>query len=172
MRAFKPTMSNDLAVLFAHTVLSIVQTVFLCLEIKESISNDDSLKKNSFAQLSSSKYPRAVLIVSSEIKFGDDCKRLVDIAFQTSQTFPTMMSTYTDINEYLQKELAKHYSDEYFRIIFRENDRSDFSVDEGQYYGKTEQERYRVWIFWTQQDLSEKSDKHDTDSQTMRFNWK
>jgi len=45
------------------------------------------------------RHERAVLIASSTINFGNDCERLVNIAFRTSQSFPSMMSTYADLSE-------------------------------------------------------------------------
>ena len=116
-------------------------------------------------------HPRAVLTSSSSMKFGNDCERLVNIAFQTSQTFPTLMSTCADIIHYLQKELAKHYPDELFQVVIGNNGDFDFSIDDGEYFAQIEQDRYRVVIFATKRDASMKSDTHDANTQ-MRLLWK
>ncbi|CAF1375446.1 unnamed protein product [Rotaria sordida] len=119
---------------------------------QESSSRDRS--KKSLSQLSPiSSYPRAVLIASSSIKFGNDCERLVNIAFQTSQLFPTLMGTYADVNQYLCKELKKQYPDEYFHIII-----------------EIEQDRYRVLIYATKRYSHIKFDTHDANSQAS-FVW-
>jgi len=115
-------------------------------------------------------HERAVLIASSTITFGNDCERLVNIAFRTSQSFPTMMGTYADVSQYLRKELAKQYPEEYFHIIIGENHAFGFSVDDRQYYAEIEQNLYRVLIFATKQDPHTKSDTHDANNQ-MSFVW-
>jgi len=115
-------------------------------------------------------HARAVLTSSSTITFGNDCERLVNIAFQTSQSFPTMMGSYADIIQYLRKELAKQHPNEYFHIIIGENHQFGFSVDDGQYFAEIEQDRYRVLIFSTKQNSSAKSDTHDANSQ-MKLKW-
>jgi hypothetical protein len=115
-------------------------------------------------------HARAVLTASSTITFGNDCERLVNIAFHTSQTFPTMMGTYADVSQYLRKELAKHHPNEYFHIIIGENHQFGFSVDDGQYFAEIEQDRYRILIFSTKQNSASKSDTHDANSQ-MLFVW-
>ena len=116
-------------------------------------------------------HSRAVLTSSSNMKFGNDCERLVNIAFQTSQTFPSLMGTYADITQYLQKELAKHYPDEHFHIVIGNNGDFDFSIGDGEYFAQIEQDRYRVVIFATKRDVSTKSDTHDANSQ-MKLLWK
>jgi hypothetical protein len=115
-------------------------------------------------------HPRAVLIASSSITFGNDCERLVNIAFRTSQSFPSMMGTYADVSQYLRKELAKHYPDEYFHTIIGENYAFGFSVDDSQYYAEIEQNLYRVLIFTTKRNPQIKLDTHDADSQ-ISFAW-
>jgi hypothetical protein len=116
-------------------------------------------------------HERAVLIASSTITFGNDCERLVNIAFRTSQSFPSMMGTCADVSQYLRKELAKQYPGEYFHIIIGENHAFGFSVDDSQYYAEIEQDLYRVLIFATKQDPQSKPDTHDANSQ-MSFVWK
>ncbi|CAF1328911.1 unnamed protein product [Rotaria sordida] len=136
---------------------------------QESSSRDRS--KKSLSQLSPiSSYPRAVLIASSSIKFGNDCERLVNIAFQTSQLFPTLMGTYADVNQYLCKELKKQYPDECFHIIIGENHGFGFSIDEDQYFAEIEQDRYRVLIYATKRYSHIKFDTHDANSQAS-FVW-
>ncbi len=148
--------------------------------IRSYRSENGSKNSNSSARLQTrtlgplppppSQHERAVLIASSTINFGNDCERLVNIAFRTSQSFPTMMGTYADVIEYLRKELAKHYPDEYFHIIIGKNHAFGFSLDDSQYYAEIEQDRYRVLIFATKQNLHSKSDTHDANSQ-MSFVW-
>jgi hypothetical protein len=115
-------------------------------------------------------HERAVLTAASTITFGNDCERLVNIAFRTSQSFPSMMGTYADVSQYLSKELAIQYPDEYFHIIIGENHGFGFSVDDGQYFAEIEQDLYRVLIFATRQDPHTKPDTHDANSQ-MSFVW-
>jgi len=139
---------------------------------KKSISS--SQKQNRSLPVTSSllvQHRRAVLIASSNITFGNDCERLVNIAFQTSQTFPKIMGTYSDVSEYLRKELAKQYPNEYFHIIIGQNQKFGFSVDDGQYFAEIEQDQYRVLIFTTKQNSQTKCDTHDANSQ-MLFVWK
>ncbi len=138
---------------------------------KKSISSSQKGNRSlTQTPLSSHPNPRAVLIASSNITFGNDCERLINIAFQTSQSFPTMMGTYADVQKYLRKELAKQYPNENFHIIIGQNQRYGFSVDDGQYFAEIEQERYRVLIFTTKQNSDMKLDSHDANSQ-MLFVW-
>ncbi len=139
---------------------------------KKSISS--SQKQNRSLPVTSSllvQHRRAVLIASSNITFGNDCERLVNIAFQTSQNFPKIMGTYSDVSEYLRKELAKQYPNKYFHIIIGQNQKFGFSVDDGQYFAEIEQDQYRVLIFTTKQNSQTKCDTHDANSQ-MLFVWK
>ena len=115
-------------------------------------------------------HARAVLTASSTITFGNDCERLVNIAFHTSQTFPTMMGTYADVSQYLRKELAKHYPNDLFQIIIGENHCFGCSVDDSQYFAEIEQDFYRILIFSTKQNSASKSNTHDANSQ-MLFVW-
>jgi len=164
-------MVDHLVELIFNIILWTAQGITVFYEAKEK-SSDRSRNKRSLSQLSPiSQYPRAVLIASSSINFGNDCERLINIAFQTSQTFPTMMSTCSDVSQYVRKELAKHYSDEYFHIIIGENHGFGFSVNDSEYYAEIEQDRYRVLIFATKQNPDSKSDTHDANSQ-MILKWK
>ena len=110
-------------------------------------------------------HDRAVLIASSNITFGNDCERLVNIAFQTSQTFPTIMGTYADVHQYLRQELAKQHPDQSFNIIIGANESFGCAVDDGQYFAEVQQDRYRVLIFTTSQNSQVKWGGHSADSQ-------
>ena len=116
-------------------------------------------------------HSKAVLITSSTISFGNSCERLVNIAFHTSQTFPSIIATYADLSSYLRKELVKQYPDQYFHIVVGESRGFGFSVDDGEYFAEIEQERYRVVIFSTKQSDQTKSDSHDANSRMM-LQWK
>lgn len=120
--------------------------------------------------LSPVQHPRAIVVVSSNITFGSDCERLVNIAFQTSQTFSNMMDTYADVIRYIQQELAKHYPDEHFHIIIGRNNQLGFAVDDSQHYAEIKQDRYTVLIFSTKVNSQTKSDTHDANSQ-MQLIW-
>lgn len=128
-------------------------------------------KRSLTLQASPTQFSRAVLIVSSNINFGNDCERLINIAFQTSQTFSKLMDTYADVIQYMRKELTKHYPDEYFHIIIGENEKFAFAVDDTQHYAEIKQERYNVLIFGTKINSQTKSDSHDANSQ-MLLVWK
>jgi hypothetical protein len=110
-------------------------------------------------------HERAVLITASTITFGNDCERLVNIAFHTSQTFPSIIATWADFSSYLRKELAKQYPSQHFHIVVGENQGFGFSVDDGEYFAEIEQKRYRVLIFSTKQNDQTKSDIHEANSQ-------
>ncbi|CAF0883490.1 unnamed protein product [Rotaria sp. Silwood1] len=169
-------MADRLVEFIINVALWTVQGICIAYEVKERSksrheSSSHDLSRRSLSELSPiSPYPRAVLIASSSIRFGNDCERLVNIAFQTSQTFPTMMSTCADVNEYLCRELTKQYPDECFHIIIGENHQFGFSVDDGQYFAEIEQDRYRVLIFATKQHSHTKSNTHDANSQ-MILKW-
>ena len=121
-------------------------------------------------QLTPIQHSRAVLTVSSNITFGNDCERLVNIAFQTSQTFSKIMDTYADVIRYIRQELAKHYPDEYFHIIIGQNDQFAFAVDDSQHYAEIKQDRYSVLIFSSKVNPQTKLDTHDANSQ-IPLNW-
>jgi hypothetical protein len=141
-----------------------------------SYSNDnhsttyDPIPSRSLGPPPAPQQERAVLLSSSSITFGNDCERLVNIAFRTSQSFPSMMSTYGDVIQYLRKELTKHYPNEYFHIIIGDNHAFGFSVDDSLYFAEIEQNLYRVLIFAGKQNPDIKSDTHDADSQ-IPFAW-
>ena len=160
-------MADRLVELIFNVVLWTAQGATIYLDARDRSSNNRSQNQ----QPSASQYPRAVLTVSSSITFGNACERLVNIAFQTSQSFPTMMGTCADIIQYLRKELSKQYPNEQFHIVISENRQFGFSVDDSQHYAEIEQERYRVLIFSSKQDPQIKPDNHDANSQ-MSLEWK
>jgi hypothetical protein len=173
---FKIKMTDGLAHLICCVILWTAEIVCHLSEAHEKSkteqeASDRGRSKKSLSRFAAkSQYPRAVLIASSTISFGNDCERLVNIAFGTSQSFPTMMGTCADVSQYLRKELAKQYPDDYFHIIIGENHAFGVSVDDGQYFAEIEQDRYRVLIFSTKQNASTKSNTHDANSH-MLFVW-
>ncbi|UJR21036.1 hypothetical protein I4U23_024136 [Adineta vaga] len=170
-------MAHGLAELIINVGLWTVQGVCLAAEITDKIKSDE--KKNDLSRhkrslpslISTSESPRAVLIESSSASFGHDCERAINIGFKTSQTFPSMMGTCADIDEYLRKELNKLYPQEYFYIIIGENNAFGFSVDAGQHFVEALYGKYRVLIFSTKKNPQTKFDTHDANSQ-MTFKWK
>ena len=169
-------MAGDAGDLIAYGIIGILYLIQAGVEIAGGISRSKKNKSakpkgRSFEQLTSDKTPRAVLITASEMKFGNDCERLVNIAFRTSQSFPSMMGTYADVIDYMHKELAKYYVDDHFHIIIGENQKFGFSVDDSQHYAEIQQEQYQVLIFSTKQNPKTKPDTHNADSQ-LKFNWK
>ncbi|CAF1351929.1 unnamed protein product [Adineta ricciae] len=114
---------------------------------------------------------RAIVTSSSAIAFGNECERLVNIAFQTSQTFPTMMGTYADFIEYLRKELRKRYKGVCFEIIVGGNELFGCSIGEDEYFAEVQHDQYRVLIFSVKQNPSIKSDTHAADIH-LSFVWK
>lgn len=114
---------------------------------------------------------RATLIDSSTIKFGDECIRLVNIAFHTSKLFPSIMGTCDMINKYLQKELQRRHPKRYFQIIIAENNDFDFCISGYNHFAYIKQEQYRVLIFSTKPNETTKMDTHDTNNQ-MKLQWK
>lgn len=165
-------MAERLVELIFHIGIWTAQGVIVAMEASDRAKSQQGSSKNQQNKRLSpiTSYPRAVLISSSAMSFGSDCERLVNIAFQTSQTFPSMMRTYADVIEYLSKELKKRYPDEYFHIIISESDGFGLSIDENQYFAEIKQERYQVIIFSTKQNPKAKMDVHDANSQTP-FVW-
>jgi hypothetical protein len=167
---FKNKMGDGAVALIFELACYTIQGIFVFLEAKDKRSSTNK-KKKSISELPSNKYPRAVLMSSSSITFGNDCERLVNIAFQTSQAFPSMMGTCADISQYLRKELAKQYPNEYFHIIIGDKHDFGFSLGDGEFFAEIEQDLYRVLIFSTKQNANIKSDNHDANSQ-MILQWK
>jgi hypothetical protein len=124
-----------------------------------------------FSQPSTAQHERAVLAEVSSTTFGNECLRLVNIVFQTSQTFPSMMGTCGDISQFLRKELFKQYPGEYFHIIIGQNKAFGFAIDDSDYFAEMEQAQYRVLIFTTKLDKKVKQETHDANSQ-MPLEWK
>jgi hypothetical protein len=116
-------------------------------------------------------YERAKLVESSSPTFGDECLRFVNIALQTSQTFPLMMGTCATMSQYLRKELMKQHPSEYFQIIIGENNAFGFAVSDSNYYAEIEQKQYRILIFTTNRRKKENYSMHDANSQ-MVLEWK
>lgn len=125
----------------------------------------------SFSSLSHTRYQRAILIEASSSIFGNECLRLVNIVFQTSQTFPLIMGTYGNINQYLRRELYRKYPNEYFQMIIGENKTFGFAIDDENYFVEIEQEQYRMIIFTTRLDRKNNLTTHDSNSQ-MILEWK
>jgi hypothetical protein len=124
------------------------------------------------SQSSPTRHQRAIVVEASSEIFGNECLRLVNVVFQTSQTFQSIMGTYGNINQYLRRELYKKYPNEYFQIIIGENYAFGFAIDDdGDYFAEIEQEEYRVIIFTTRFDRKSHLTTHDTNSQMM-LEWK
>ncbi|UJR28479.1 hypothetical protein I4U23_009717 [Adineta vaga] len=116
-------------------------------------------------------HERAILVEASSSAFGNECLRLINIVFQTSQTFPSIMGTCGNISQHLRKELFKKYPDEYFHIILGQNNAFGFAIDDGDYFAELEQEQYRVLIFTTRRERKVNLEIHDANSQ-MILEWK
>lgn len=114
---------------------------------------------------------RAVLMNSNTIAFGNECLRLVNIAFHTSKVFPSLMGTCDTVTEYLQKELQQRHPKKNFHIIIGENDGFSFVINDSNYFADIKQEQYRVLIFSTKSNEKIKMDTHDANSQ-MKLRWK
>ena len=123
------------------------------------------------SRLSSAQHERAMLVETSSIQFGNECLRLINIAFQTSQAFSSLMSTCNDISQYLRKELLKKYSGQYFHIIIGQNNAFGFAIDDDEYFAEVEQEQYRVLIFTASLDKKVNLERHDANS-LMILQWK
>lgn len=123
------------------------------------------------AQSNVIQHERAMLVEASSSAFGDECLRLINIAFQTSQTFPSVMGTCGSISQHLRKELFKRFPSEYFHVVIGENDAFGFAIDDGDYFAEVEQEQYRVLIFTTRREGRVSLDRHDANSQMM-LEWK
>ncbi|CAF1115464.1 unnamed protein product [Adineta steineri] len=170
-------MDQVIGELFGRAIVEVV-ALGVGAAVKSCKGNNGSNNSNSttqqqtkiFTSPPSIKHERAVLTSSSTIIFGNDCERLVNIAFRTSQTFPSMMGTYADVNKYLREELSKQHPDEYFHIIIGKNHEFGYSIDDGHYFAEIQQDRYRVLIFSTKQNPHIKTDIHDADSH-MPFIW-
>lgn len=165
-------MAEVVAYLFGQVVIELGAMVIKGA-IDSSSRSKRSPRKTSTPSLSTFEIQesRAVLLVSSNIQFGNACERLVNIAFQTSQSFPTLMSTYADIIQYIRTELGKQYPNVDFQIIIGPNKQFGFSVDENHYFAEIAHEKYRLLIFTTEQKPQSKLDTHDTNSR-MSLNWK
>lgn len=117
------------------------------------------------------KHERAVLVEASLSNFGYECLRLVNIVFETSQTFPCIMGTCGSISQYIRKELSRKYPSDYFHIIIGQNNAFGFAIDDDEYFAEIEQEQYRVIVFSTSRNSTTKLEIHDANSQMM-LQWK
>ena len=113
----------------------------------------------------------ALLLDSSTAVFGNECLRLVNIAFQTSKMFPSIMATCDDISRYLQKELQQRHPKRCFHIIITENSNFGFALDDCIRFATVKQDQYQVLIFSTKSHKSIKMDTHDANNQ-MKLQWK
>ncbi|CAF1409598.1 unnamed protein product [Adineta steineri] len=123
------------------------------------------------SQSSNIQHERAIVVDTSSSLFGSECQRLVNIVFQTSQAFPSIMSTYGNISQYIRKELFRKYPEEYFHIIIGENNAFGFAIDDGDYFAEIEQKQYRVLIFTTKTNPKVMYRIDDINSQ-MKLEWK
>ncbi|CAF1584428.1 unnamed protein product [Didymodactylos carnosus] len=98
-----------------------------------------------------------------------EIERLVNIAFSTSQSFPSLMNNYMDVIRYLKQELLKHYTTEEFIIIIGGTNSFNFDIDYGEYMAVVQQNNYKVLVYSTKRNLSSitKTDTHDADSETL-----
>jgi len=99
------------------------------------------------SQLYILRYERATLIDSSTIAFGNECIRLVNIVFHTSQMFPSMIGTCDIIIQYLREGLIKRHPSEHFQIIIGIDNDFSFAITDDGYFAEIKQEQYRVLIF-------------------------
>jgi len=119
------------------------------------------------SQSSTTQHERVILVEASSATFDSECLRLVNIVFQTSQTFQSIMGTCGNVIQYLRKELFKKYLGEYFHIIIGQNNAYGFAIDDGDYFAEMEQEQYRVLIFTTRFNRKVNLETHDANSQMM-----
>jgi len=122
-------------------------------------------------QLHILRHERATLIDSSTIVFGNECIRLVNIAFHASKMFPSIMGTCGTVSQYLQKELQQRVSKKHFHIIIGENNGFNFDISDYGHFADIKQEQYRVLIFSTKSHNKIKMDTHDVNNQ-MKLQWK
>lgn len=133
-------------------------------------SKSQKKRSNSInAKRGSSKKPikqdRAFLVESSDADFGFACERLVNIAFETSQSFPSIIGTYGEFVEYIKTELAKQYSGELFHVIIGDK-RFAFDVSSANFHAEISQQTYHVIIFNTKRNPCVKMENSDVNSQT------
>lgn len=112
-----------------------------------------------------------ILIESNTVIFGEECVRLVKVAFHASQMFPTMMGTCDTVSNYLRKGLIQRHSGRNFHIIISENYGFGFAIDGFDHFADIKQEQYRVLIFSTKFHKKVKFDTHDANNQ-MKLHWK
>lgn len=167
-------MAEIIAEVVVRACLEVIGTVItqaVCQLISEKRAKRKSISSApKHNQQLPSNHSRAVLISSSNITFGNDCERLVNIAFKTSQSFPSIIRTYSDCHHYPRTELAKQYPNESFCIIIGTNEHFGFAVEDGQYFAEIQHPQYHILIFTTKQNSQLKFDTHDANSQKA-FKW-
>jgi hypothetical protein len=114
---------------------------------------------------------RSTLLDSNTILFGYEAVRLVNIAFNTSKLFPSLMSNCDAVSEYLEGQLQRKHPRYHFHIIIAESDSFDFAIDNYVHFADIRHEQYRVVIFSTKPNQKTKLDRHDANNQ-MKLEWK
>jgi hypothetical protein len=159
-KALGEVFDKTLSVISGKTIGSNAAAQRIDLNIHKSSSTHNRQRKQSYiivdivtptlSQSSTAQQSCAILVEASSTTYDNECLRLVNIVFQESQTFQSIIGTCGNMNQYLQKELLKKYSDEYFRSIIDQNNAAFGSaIDDGDYFAEIEHERYRVLIFTT-----------------------
>ena len=114
---------------------------------------------------------RAKLLNSNTINFGNECIRLVNIVFHTSQIFPSIMGASDTISQYLRNELTQRHSSKRFHIIIGEVNQFSFAISDINHFAEIQYEQYLVLIFSTESRQGINIDKHDANSQ-VKLQWK
>lgn len=125
----------------------------------------------SLAQLRILHKERATLIESNTPWFGTACVRLVNIAFQTSQMFPSLMSTYLTVSQYIRKQLIEQCPHQDVQIFIADNSTIDFAVGNTAHFALIQQEQYCMLIFSTNRRKAVKS-RIDTVNSSTQLQWK
>ena len=125
----------------------------------------------SLAQLYILHREQAALIESNAPLFGNACRRVVSIALQTSQVFPSMMDSYLSLCRYVRKQLTDQYLQRDFHILIADSTAIDFAIDEDTYFAVIQQEQYRVLIFSTERYKPMTRRTHTT-NHSMKLQWK
>ena len=91
------------------------------------------------------KSPRARLIDSRGEGFGSHIERLVNIAYETHQTFSNLIRTLNDLIDYLHQELNRTYPKHQFTILVGKH--FDFDRIESNLMAHVEHAGWKVLIF-------------------------
>jgi hypothetical protein len=126
------------------------------LDLQEQFTTSLAMPK--LVQLKTLPRKQVTLITTNNKNFSNACLRLINIAFQTNQIFPSIMSTYLDMCKYLSQELVGQYPRCNIHVVIVDGDRWDFSIGDASEFVVIEQDKYRVLIFSTYK------------SRTVRFN--